>query len=261
VTTDERNMLADLANKIAQTPAPPKDAEAEEFIRSKIGSRPDALYLMTQTVLIQNLALQNAQQQIQDLQQRASQPAPVASGGSFLGGQGSAPRPGGYSSSQYSGSPQYAAPPPQYAPAPPQYAQAPPQYAPAPGGAPSFLRGAAQTAAGVAAGALAFEGIQALFSHPGYGGGGFGGFGSGPTGLPVEETVVNNYYDTPQTGEDFREDRGDRLADSRDSGDPGNVMNADDYQDDTTQDDGGQIQDADYDPGDGGGFDSGDNYA
>lgn len=221
MTPDERNLLTDLAQKIAQTPAPPKDPEAEDFIRTKIGSRPDALYLMTQTVLIQNLALQHAQQQIQELQQRASQPASAGAGSSFLG-QGRQQ--------------QYAAPPP------PQYAPAP-QYAPQPSGPPSFLRGAAQTAAGVAAGALAFEGIRSLFSHPGYGG--FGGFGGGGSflggGAPVEETVVNNYYDN-------------------DSGSAGNE-NRDDYNnvDDSGQyDDSAQYDDAsnNYDPGDDGGFDN-----
>ena len=67
---------------------------------------------------------------------------------------------------------------------------------PSPSGAPSFLRGAAQTAAGVAAGAFAFEGIQALFSHPGYGGGGFRQARDLWAALRGE-TIVNNYYDTP----------------------------------------------------------------
>ncbi len=178
MTPDEQRLLADLAAKIAQTPAPPRDPEAEEFIRKNIGSRPDALYLMTQTVLIQNMALQQAQQQIRDLQQRAPQPGyPAASGGSFLGG--------GY---------QTQPPQPQYAPPAPA---ASPSFMQGSGG--GFLRGAAQTAAGVAAGALAFEGIRSLFEHPGYGGGFGGGFGqAGFTGgAPVEETVVNNYYDSP----------------------------------------------------------------
>jgi len=48
VTPEERQLLSDLAGKIAQTPPPPRDAEAEDFIRKNIGSRPDALYLMTQ---------------------------------------------------------------------------------------------------------------------------------------------------------------------------------------------------------------------
>ena len=189
MTPEENRLLSDLAAKIAQTPAPPRDPEAEEFIRKNIGSRPDALYLMTQTVLIQNMALQQAQQQIRDLQQRASQPGyPAASSGSFLGGNYQSQPP----------QPQQ----PQYAPPPPPAAS--PSFMQGSGG--GFLRGAAQTAAGVAAGALAFEGIRSLFEHPGYGGG-FGGGGLGQAGFmgggaPVEETVVNNYYDSPDRASD-----------------------------------------------------------
>ena len=80
MTPEERQLLTDLAGKIAQTPPPPRDAEAEDFIRKNIGSRPDALYLMTQTVLIQNMAIQQAQQQIRELQQRAAQPGAYQSG-------------------------------------------------------------------------------------------------------------------------------------------------------------------------------------
>jgi hypothetical protein len=248
MTPDERKMLEDLAAKFAQTPAPPRDPEAEDLIRTKIGSRPDALYLMTQTVLIQNLALQHAQQQIQELQQRTTQPVPAGAGGSFLGGPGAAR--GGYSqpAQQYGGQ-QYAAPPP-----PPQYA-APSPSMPSPSGAPSFLRGAAQTAAGVAAGALAFEGIQSLFSHPGYGGG-FGGFGGGAGfgGAPREEIIENNYYDTPQQ----QDASGDR-ADYNDQGQ--NVDDQGQYEDNNAQ-----LDNADYDTGgdDGGSFDDnsgGDNFA
>ncbi|HEX4749063.1 MAG TPA: DUF2076 domain-containing protein [Bryobacteraceae bacterium] len=229
MTQDERNMISDLANKIAQTPTPPKDPEAEEFIRTKIGSRPDALYLMTQTVLIQNLALQHAQQQIQELQQRAGTPQ-VSGGGSFLGQNAPPPRSG------YGQGSQYSAPQAQYAP--------PPQYSSAPQGGPSgggFLRGAAQTAAGVAAGGLAFEAINSLFHSGGGGLGGFGGGGfggSGYAGAPVEETVVNNYYDQP--------------------GDSGGF-------DDSANVDNSQLDDSNYDSGDdGGSFDDnsgGDNFS
>lgn len=240
MTPDERNMLQDLANKVAQTPAPPKDAEAEDFIRKNIGSRPDALYLMTQTVLIQNLAIQRAQQQIQELQQRSSQPAPVSSGSSFLGGPGT--RPAGYSQPS---APQYSAPPPQYAP--PTQTVANPG-----GGASSFLRGAAQTAAGVAGGVLAADAISSLFGHHG-----FGSFGGGGLmgGAPVEE-VVNNYYEAPP-----QSDTGNYGSyNDPNAGDQGQYDQA---QDDQGQyDDGGQYQDAGYDTGDdGGGFDdSGDNF-
>jgi uncharacterized protein len=205
MTQDERKMLEDLAGKIAQTPPPPRDPEAEDFIRQRIGSRPDALYLMTQTVLIQNIALQHAQEQ---LQQSQRQGGGSYGGGSFLGQSPDPGRSAGYGS-------QYAAPPPPQYTAPSPAAPSP-QVA-APSGAPSFLKGAAQTAAGVAAGALAFEGIRSMFSHPGYGGGGGGFFGGGGIGgyAPVEETVVNNYYDAPTEREDYRDrDVADRDADS-----------------------------------------------
>jgi uncharacterized protein len=179
MTEQERQMLTDLANKITQTPAPAHEPEAEEFIRTRIGSRPDALYIMTQTVLIQNIALEHAKQQIQELQQHAAQgQAPVApAGSSFLGGQ-QRPASAGY------------APPP---PPPPSYAQAP-------GGGSSFLHSALTTAAGVAAGALAFEGIRSLFG----GMGSLAGFGGGMHSssflgdAPGSETIINNYYDSPE---------------------------------------------------------------
>ena len=69
---------------------------------------------------------------------------------------------------------------------------------------------------GVAAGALAFEGIESLMhgfgEHAGYGSG-FGDLGGGGMGQPREETI-NNYYGDNSSG-----DRGglaDRLAASGD---------------------------------------------
>ncbi|MDQ2712731.1 MAG: DUF2076 domain-containing protein [Acidobacteriota bacterium] len=221
MTPDEQKMLNDLADKVAQMPAPPRDPDAEDLIRTKIGRRPDALYLMTQTVLIQNLALQRAQQQLQDLQQRSPQ-GQVGGGSSWLGrgpvSSQPAPTYTGGGQSQYS------------APPPPQSA------APAGGGGSSFLRGAAQTAAGVAAGSLAAEAIGSMFSH---GGGMFGGGGSGFLGggaAPGEE-VVNNYYDSSGgSGDNFG---GDNQANS--FVDPGDVNASDDSSqfDDTSLDTGG----------------------
>jgi uncharacterized protein len=252
MTPEERKMLSDLADRIAQTPAPPKDPEAEELIRKRIGSRPDALYLMTQTVLIQNLALQNAQEQIQQLK-RGAQLAPESPGGSFLGQQTGGRPSGPTYSTPSAGQQRYSTPPPQYA--------SPSPAGPSPSGAPSFLRGAAQTAAGVAAGALAFEGIQALFSHPGYGGGGFGGFGGGSGlmgGAPAGETIVNNYYDTPGGG-DVGAAGNDVYApdDTTNFDDPTNVQDVSGVGDASQFDDSGQYDDgADF--GDsGGGFDDG----
>jgi hypothetical protein len=231
MTTDERNMLMDLANKIAQMPAPQRDPEAEDIIRTKIGSRPDALYLMTQTVLIQNMALQRAQQQIQELQQRTGQGQVTASGSSWLGQSTPAPAQQ------------------QYAPPPPQYSSPAPSSFGGGGGGSSFLRGAAQTAAGVAAGTLAAEAIGSMFSH--HGGGLFGGneFMGGGGVAPTEE-IVNNYYDSPGGSDAGLVPTGDRTDNFAD---PGDLNNADDSQDD----DGSQFDDSALDTDDGGGFDTG----
>jgi uncharacterized protein len=211
MTPDERNMLADLAQKIAQTPPPPRDAEAEDFIRKNIGNRPDALYLMTQTVLIQNMALEQAQAQIQQLQQQAGA-GMVPSGGSFLGGRQAAPPPPGYGQPNY-GPPQGGYPPPGYGPGP--------GYGPPQGGGSGFLRSAATTAAGVAGGMLAFQGVEALLgglTH-GFGGGGHSGFMGG--GAPGE-TIVNNYYDDPSRSQlAGGMDSGDRFGDNSGFGNSG----------------------------------------
>jgi hypothetical protein len=237
MTQDEHNMLADLAQKISQTPVPQPDREAEDFIRQNIGARPDALYLMTQTVLIQNMALQQAQHQIQQLQQqRTSQPVPVSTGGgTFLGG--GAPQP------QYSQAPPYSsAPPPQYASSPaPQYAG--PSVAPPPSGMSGFLRGAAQTAAGVAAGTIAVQGIESLFSHhSGFGGGGSGFFGGGGIGgYAPPEVTENNYYNDPNAG-----GGGNRLAD--DLGPNDRDFNNSQRDDDTNSNDSSALgDDSNYD--------------
>jgi hypothetical protein len=249
MTPEERQMLTELAEKIEKTPAPAHDPQADEFIRTNIGKRPDALYILTQTTLIQNLAIQHAQQEIQDLKQRLAQPAAVQPPSSFLG-PGAPSRPSSVTPLWTSPSP---APPPS------------PQYAPPAPEAPSFLRSAAQTAAGVAAGALAFEGIRSLF-----GGGGIGGFG-GPhfgsssgdsflAGAPSGETVINNYYDTPD-GRDRdvsdRSDPDDRSSDSNDA-EASASNDADTSYDDTSNSDDGSSGDNSYDDG---GSSGDDNFA
>lgn len=202
MTPQERNMLSDLIVRVEGTRLPEKDGEAEELLQQRLGRNPNALYILAQTVLVQKYALDQAKAQMDQLRQQAQQ------------AQQSQHKPGGFLDSIFGHrdeseqrpqpSRQYAAPAPaSYAPAQQSY---PPQqsgYAPAPsGGGSSFLRSAATTAAGVAAGALAFQGVESLmhgFGHAaGFGGG--GGFMGG--GMPMEETVVNNYYDSPGGGGD-----------------------------------------------------------
>ena len=255
MTPQEQQLLQGLTDRINQTVLNEKDPDAEQFIQQSLGRNPDALYILAQTVLVQQYALDQAKQQLDQLKQQAQQPKHT---GSFLGnllGLNDQPAP---------------PPPPQYAPVnnpPPQYYGAPqyaqPQYvqpAYGPGSSGGFLRSAMQTATGVAAGALAFEGIESLMhgfgQHAGYGPG-FGGGGGGE--------VINNYYEGSGPSGNDRGDLANRFADAGDQ--PSNDI--EDRRDDTfassTNDDtlAGNDNFADsssFDSGDSGSFDSGSDF-
>lgn len=281
MTPQEEQLLNSLIDRLNQTQLEEKDPDAEGLLNQRLAGNPDALYMLAQTVLVQNIALDQAKAQVaqlqQQLQQQRPQPAHATSFlGRLLGEREEAPAP-----------PQQQAPTPGYQPVPPQYA-APaqpylqygqpqfqqPQYV---GGQPSFLRGAMQTAAGVAAGALAFEGVESILhgfgGHGGYSMG--GGFGMGDR--PVE-VINNNYYDEPgRGGEHHLQDQGadpnydprnndpndnlrgfdDQNASSSDQGLADNVSNLDDPAafDGQSQDDSSGFDDSgSFDDG-GGGFD------
>jgi hypothetical protein len=214
MTAQEQQMLQGLADRINQTQLADKDMDAEQLIQQTLGRNPDALYVMAQTILVQQYALDQAQKQLADaraqLDQARQQAAEPKHASSFLGnllGRHDEPvRP-------------VPPPPPpvqpQYAPvagyplayAPPGYAMAPPQ-----GG--GFLQSAMQTAAGVAAGALAFEGIESLMHGFGHAAG-YGTEFAGPgyesaSGRPEE--IVNNYYGDAAS----HEHGGDLASDRRD---------------------------------------------
>lgn len=217
MTSQEEQMLNSLVERVNSTQLTEKDPDAAELLKRGFGTNPDALYVLAQSVLVQNIALEQAHAQLQQ-QQAAPQPARASS---FLGGLLSRrdpappPLPPGYQGVNPAGAQpgyQQVYTPPEYqAPYYPNQPYGGPQYgAPgyaAPMGQPSFLRSAAQTAAGVAAGALAFEGVEALlhggFGHPGMGMG-MGGWGMPGVGMgmgyerPIEENVVNNYYESPE---------------------------------------------------------------
>ncbi len=89
VTPQEQELLSSLTQKINQTQLPEKDPEAEDFLRQQLGSNPDAVYILAQTVLVQNIALDQAKAQVAQLQQQLEQaqqarPQPAHST-SFLG--------------------------------------------------------------------------------------------------------------------------------------------------------------------------------
>src|SRR5437588_3551500 len=221
----EKELLTTLLDRLKNAPRQEKDPEADALIRQAMTAQPDLPYYLTQTVLIQDLSLHQAQQRIADLEKQLTdaQQAAKPSVGSFLGGlfgsrppaQASGPAQAG----PWSRAPQVAAAPPAQ-PAQP-YGQ--PGYAPQPGygqqpmgggfmgggmgggAGGGFLRSAAATAAGVAGGALLFQGISSLFGNHYAGGLMSGGMTPG-----LGETVVNNYYgnDAGSGGGDWSSDPG-----------------------------------------------------
>jgi uncharacterized protein len=242
MTPQEAQMLQDLVRKIQQTRLTEKDPDAEALLIDGLTRDPDALYKLAQTVLVQNLALNQARMQIEQLRQQAVPAAPApARASSFLG--------------SVLGHREQVVPPAPSAPPPPPYQAAPPPpyYEPAPSGAGSFLRSAATTAAGVAAGALAFQGVESLLHGFGHssGIGEFGGFGTPVAGAPAEETVINNYYDNPADQSDHQEH--EAAFDDR-------VSSSDLQSQGQSENDSGQLEDASFDRDSDSSSDSEDGY-
>jgi uncharacterized protein len=274
MTPEERQMLGDLFERVKAAGATPRDAEAEAFINDAARATPFAPYVLAQTVLVQQQALEAAARRLSELEAAQRQSAEQGQEhGSFLGNLGKTifgggapaapPRPS-YDASAYQRGPAPApgqayapplppqAPPPRGYPAPPQGyppqpgpwgAQAQPQ--PQSGGGGGFLQNAASTAAGVAGGVALGSLLGGLFSgHSGgglFGGGGVGGaglFGDGGRAPEVNETV-NNYYESPPDSQnaDFQQS---------DAGAPGVEDASFDRQDDSN-----------FDGSDGSSFDDG----
>jgi len=181
MTPQEQQMIDGLIERIRSTQVTDKDLDVERYLQQGLAENPDALYILVQTVLVQQYGLSQAQQQIQQLQAALDEAHQHTqqSGGGFLSKIFGGPASTQQTQYQPVTNPGY---PPPYAPAyAPAYTQ--PAYPPPGGG---FLRGALQTAAGVAMGEMAFESMESLFH----------GFGGGPYGYGhPSEGVVNNYYD------------------------------------------------------------------
>ena len=259
MTPEERQMLGGLFQRVNAAAATPRDGEAEAFINDAVRASPHAPYVLSQTVLVQQQALEAAANRISELEAAARQGAGQSQEhGSFLGNLGKTIFGGGAPAAPPRPAPdpqayQRAAapppPPPQGYPQPPQgYPQQPgPWSQPQPSSGGGFLQNAASTAAGVAGGVALGNLLGGMFGGHGggmFGGGsGFGGAGFSGGGNPSEVTEINNYY----------EDRPDRGSDANfqqfDPGAPG-VQDANfDNLDDST-----------FDGSDGSSFDDGGGY-
>jgi len=183
---EERDLITGLFDRLRPFDSQPRDPEAERLIANSVSHQPSAVYLLTQTVLVQEQALKAAQERIAELEAKAGGAAP-ASG--FLS---SAPKIGPWGSA------------PAAAPAtrsPLQAAVAPQQA----GGGGGFLRSALTTAAGVAGGALLFEGIRSMLGHnPGP----FGSAAAAAPLMPPDQLASNQLSSDQLSSADLAQDDG-----------------------------------------------------
>lgn len=188
MTSQEQQLLQDLCARLTLTQGQPKDAQADAELRRGLSNAPDAVYWLAQRTLMLEQAIQQAQQQIGELQQQVklAQQSQSQGAGSFLSGGlgthfGRAPEryaeDAGYAANaQPPYQPQYQPQnQPQVAPQPSSWrdrffgggsaprAAAPQAYGqPATSAGSSFLGNAAAAAAGVAGGMFLFNGLENL---------------------------------------------------------------------------------------------------
>jgi len=178
MTPQERQLIAQLFDRLATLENSPRDPDAEAMIREGFRRAPNAAYALTQTVLLQDEALKAANARIQQYEQGGAPQEPQQQSRGFLdsmrdslfGGsepRGSVPRvpQGG------AGGPDPSRPDPWRQQQQPGYQQpgyqagypggAPAGYPPqAGGGGSSFLGTAAAAAAGAIGGSLLMSGIR-----------------------------------------------------------------------------------------------------
>ncbi|MBS0643943.1 MAG: DUF2076 family protein [Proteobacteria bacterium] len=222
MTDEERRIIDQFIARVGGSPAntgsafgsvpqtqpalPPVDRDADALIAQKFQQYPEARYRITQLAFVQEAALVEAQNRIQQLQyqnqqmqqqlQQAQQAPQQSSGGGFFSGlfgggrQQQPPRPGpGAGPWGGQGGPQQGYYPP---PPPPQY---PPNYQPGmfqQRQGSGFLGSALTTAAGVAGGMLAANAITSMFSG-GHSAAGLGAGAASPwAGAPADQQYIDN---------------------------------------------------------------------
>jgi hypothetical protein len=166
MTPEERQLIAGLFDRMRSYGLPDKDREAEALINQSVRANPDAPYMLVQSVLVQEQALQAANDRVSQLEDelrelRGDTRAPARSGGFLSGVWG-----GGRREEPRSSVPAIGA-----RPAPGAWSQSAPQQQPAQaqqqppgGGGGGFMKSALATAAGVAGGMLLADSISSMMT-------------------------------------------------------------------------------------------------
>jgi uncharacterized protein len=246
MTPDERQLITGLFDRMRGFSVADKDGEAEALINSQVAGLRDAPYMLVQSVLVQEHALQQADARIKELEEQLRQlesegQPQTGSSGSFLGGLlgnrpaaepargatsvpaiGSRATPSVYDSRQQGWGSQ----------GPAQQPGGPFAQAAQPGGG-GFLRSAVTTAAGVAGGMLMAGAISNMLgSHSAH--------ASTATSQPSQGAASSDSKDTAQPQD---------TAAAKDTAGAKDDAYQDGYQDamDDTGDDGWLGGDGDFD--------------
>lgn len=227
MSPEERQLLTALFDRVRTAAATLRDPDAEALISEATRAQPSATYYLAQAVIVQEKGLEAAANHIKELEERVRQLEAgegdhrQAEQGGFLSSifgntqtQQPAPAPG-----PWGAAPKNSYEQPRGYDNNRQMAQQPSgpwnQQAAAPSAGGSFLQGALGTAAGVAGGMLLANSLSGIFgnhmSSLGLGSP-FGGANSfGNASSPVEETVINNYYNDNSQADDKQADNNDNI--------------------------------------------------
>ncbi|UHD47385.1 DUF2076 domain-containing protein [Aureimonas altamirensis] len=162
MNAEEKRLIEGLFTRLGtvEREAAPRDGEAEAFIQKRLSDQPAAPYYMAQTIIVQEQALEAAQERIRQLESQPQQGGGGLLGGLFGGGQRGqraaepSPQQGRVGGAMPAGTPWGGGA---------SGAQAQP--APRQGG--GFLAGAAQTAVGVAGGMMLGSMLGSMFGGAG----------------------------------------------------------------------------------------------
>jgi hypothetical protein len=248
MTPEERELVADLFDRLAQLEGAPRDAEAERAIKDGLRQAPNAVYPLVQTVLVQDEALKRADARIQELEASLAPGGEPGRPGGFLDNMRSSlfgERPPSRSGSVPSVRPGEApmGMPPGYSGGGPMAAEPP-----RPGG--SFLGTAAAAAAGMIGGSFLLDSIRGMMGQR-HGVGGVGQAQAGSQGLSspwadssggnlARDAGLGDIGRSPAGRQETGSDQGSGLLDNQ-AGD--NVEDNDDF-------DGGDDSDFGGDDGD-----------
>src|SRR5215510_7668835 len=203
MNADERQLISQLFERMRNYGMPEKDREAEALIKELVRANPDAVYMLVQSVLVQEQALEATNARVQELEEQVrsmeeSDRSRGARSGGFLSGywgsrsaqepRSSVPQVGSRATPTAYGSRDEGRAPWSQSPAPPQASPAQPA---ASGG---FMRSALATAAGVAGGVLVADSIRNML------GGGAHAGSRHDSDSYEEETYVDDRDNDPGTG-------------------------------------------------------------